>query len=136
VRCSPMGAGSRPSLSGGCGARWAGQLARSTRAGYDVIDAAGHTWEVRAVTQSGISFCPSGNTGKDRRFNREAFLRKLDQLIGYACCVLHFFPIVLYWLVPAASVRRWYEHGRLGNNAKVSDDRFFTLLLEMRSRSR
>lgn len=113
-----------------------GQLARSEGDNYDVLDRDGRKWEVRSVSRGGIYFCPSYMVGSGRRFDCDGFLRKLDEIHGYAISDITAFPRVPYWLVTAADVRNWWDCRRLGPSTQISRDRALALLRSLRTQGR
>ena len=108
-----------------------GRLADSEGDGYDVLDRKGRKWEVRSVTRGGIYFCPSYMVGSGRKFDCDGFLRKLDDIYGYAISDVTGFPQVPYWLVTAAEVRNWWDSNRLGPSTQISRDKALVLLKNM-----
>jgi len=105
-----------------------GKLAVSEGDDHDLVDAKGRKWEVRSVSGSGIYFCPSYMVGSGRRFECDGFLQKLSMIHGYAISDITQFPRVPYWLVEAATVRRWWEMEKLGPATQISRKRALALL--------
>ncbi len=105
-----------------------GSLAKSEGAGYDVMDSDGGLWEVRSLTRGGVFFCPSYMVGKGRIFDEPGFISKLAYLKGYILADVESFPDVPFWLVPVATVREWWNTGKLGAGTKTSRDRVLKLL--------
>ena len=108
-----------------------GRLANSEGDGYDVMDSKGRKWEVRSVTKGGIYFCPSYMVGSGRKFECDGFLRKLDDIHGYAISDVTGFPRVPYWLVTAKEVRHWWDSNQLGPSSQISRDKALILLKDM-----
>ena len=105
-----------------------GSLASSEGAGYDVLDSDGRKWEVRSVSKGGIYFCPSYMVGSGRRFEKDGFLQKLDEIAGYIVSDIQCFPSVPYWQIPADTVRAWWFQGQLGTASKISRAKALSLL--------
>ena len=105
-----------------------GTPAPSEGARYDILDAAGEKWEVRAVTKSGVYFCPSYMVGSGRKFEEDGFLEKLQQIRGYLLGDIVKFPRTPVWEVSCGEVRRWYDGGQLGAGTKISRARALRLL--------
>lgn len=98
-----------------------GTLAPHEGTPYDVVDAHGGQWDVRAISAHGVYFSPSSMVGSGRRFGEAGFLAKLDALGGgYVLADIERFPEVPYWKIPAAQVRAWWQAGALGADTKVS----------------
>ena len=97
-----------------------GTLAQSEGAAWDVVDANGDKWEVRSLSRQGVYFCPSYMVGSGRAFDEQGFLKKLDEIKGYAVSDIECFPDVPVWLVESEEVRNWYLSGELGLNSKIS----------------
>jgi len=105
-----------------------GTLAPSEGAGYDLIDSHGKKWEVRSITNGGIYFCPSYMVGSGRKFDKKGFLDKLLEIDGYIISDVEEFPNVPFWIIPKATVRRWYNSEELGAGTKISRARALKLL--------
>ena len=105
-----------------------GSLASSEGAGYDVLDSTGRKWEVRSVSRNGIYFCPSYMVGSGRRFEKDGFLQKLDEIAGYIVSDIQCFPSVPYWQIPADTVRAWWLQGQLGAASRISRAKALALL--------
>src|SRR3989344_2807512 len=97
-----------------------GSLAPSEGAGYDVLDTDGGKWEVRSISKDGIYFCPSYMVGSGRKFELQGFLKKLKEVRGYIISDIESFPEVPFWIIPVEQVKRWWEHGKLGKNTKIT----------------
>ena len=85
-----------------------GRLAPNEGAGFDLIDAHGQKWEVRAITRQGVYFCPSYMVGSGRKFDKGGFFAKLDEIEGYFIGDVTKFPEVPVWKLSAGTVRLWY----------------------------
>lgn len=107
-----------------------GELAGSEKAGYDIILNRNEKWEVRSVTERGTYFTPSNQVGKGRDFNKEGFMRKLQDIRGYILADVTKFPEVPIYKVPSEVVQKWWEEGKLGKKANVSYQRIIKLLEE------
>ena len=105
-----------------------GSLASSEGAGYDVLDSTGRKWEVRSVSRNGIYFCPSYMVGSGRRFEKDGFLQKLDEIAGDIVSDIQCFPSVPYWQIPADTVRTWWLQGQLGAASRISRAKALALL--------
>lgn len=105
-----------------------GQLAPSEGAGFDLIDPAGHKWEVRSISNGGIYFCPSYMVGSGRTFSEPGFLAKLDEIAGYIVSDIEAFPDVPFWIIPKDVVVRWWTGKRLGATTKISRNKAHSLL--------
>lgn len=92
-----------------------GTPAPSQRSPYDVTDPEGRRWEVRALTENGIRFTPSNQTGSGREYNESAFLDKLAGISGFYIANLTLFPDVPFYLVSSDQVRAWHRAGKLSN---------------------
>jgi hypothetical protein len=100
-----------------------GRLAKSERDPYDIELANGEKWEVRCVTQRGVKFGPSKNTGGSRKFSESDFLDKLKSISGYALCDVTAFPTVQVYKVSSRYVLKLYRAGRLGSTASESSSK-------------
>lgn len=109
-----------------------GKLPKSEGAGYDLIDKDDGLWEVRSITDGGVYFCPSNMVGKGRQFNEAGFLRKLNQIRGYALADVVGFPNVPFWIINKNIVRKWWDEGKLGENSKISYKKAIQLLKNQR----
>lgn len=105
-----------------------GQLAPSEGASFDVIDSAGHKWEVRSITKGGVYFCPSYMMGSGRRFDEGGFLRKLNEIKGYVLADLIRFPEIPFWYISANAVLTWWNARRLGTTTHVNRERALALI--------
>lgn len=105
-----------------------GRLAPSEGAGFDLIDPAGHKWEVRSISKGGIYFCPSYMVGSGRMFNEPGFLAKLDEIAGYIVSDIEAFPDVPFWIIPQDVVFTWWNAKQLGSSTKISRDKAHSLL--------
>lgn len=104
------------------------ELAPSEGAGYDLRDPDGGLWEVRSITRGGVYFNPSNQVGSGRKFGEEGFFAKLAGIRGFILSDIVGFPTVDCFVVPMEYVRRWYDEGQLGANAKVSRVNFLSRL--------
>lgn len=100
-----------------------GTLASSEGDGYDLVAPDGGKWEVRSLTKLGVYFCPSYMIGSNRKFNKNGFLKKLENISGYIVSNVESFPIVTYWIIPKEYVKYWYENNCLGSGTKVGHSR-------------
>ena len=105
-----------------------GRLAESEGAGYDLICPKGLKWEVRSMSAGGIYFCPSYMVGSGRSFEVGGFLRKLDGVTGYVVSDIESFPDVPYWKIDSATVRAWWQQGKLGGRTSISRNAALALL--------
>lgn len=105
-----------------------GKLAPSEGSRFDIIDRNGGKWEVRAISKSGVYFCPSYMVGSGRSFNEEGFLAKLREIHGFIVCDIESFPTVPFWVVRADEVREWWERGQLGKTTRIRRERALKLL--------
>lgn len=103
-------------------------LAPSEGASHDLRDPEGELWEVRSITRGGVYFNPSNQVGSGRRFEEGGFLNKLNSIRGYILTDIVQFPSVEIFVVPVEHVRRWYESGLLGMNARVTRNIFLDRL--------
>jgi len=108
-----------------------GTLAPSEGAGYDVIDSEGRKWEVRSVSRGRIYFCPSYMVGSRRSFDEPGFENKMEEIAGYVLSDIQQFPSIPYWSVPVATVREWWQSGKLGKTTKISREKALELLRRM-----
>lgn len=97
-----------------------GTIAKSEGAGYDVIDPAGGKWEVRSLTRRGTYFCPSYMVGKNRKFELQGFLDKLDEVEGYIISDIELFPNIPVWVVSADEVLTWWNENKLQADSKIT----------------
>ena len=105
-----------------------GKLAPSEGAGFDLIDPAGHKWEVRSISNGGIYFCPSYMVGSGRSFDEPGFLAKLNEIAGYIVSDIEAFPDVPFWIIPKDVVTTWWRGRQLGSTTKISRDKAHALL--------
>lgn len=103
-------------------------LAPSEGAGYDLLDPDGGKWEVRSITAQGVYFNPSNQVGSGRKFNENGFQAKLTGIKGFILSDIVGFPVVDVYVVPVENVLRWHRSRALGTNAKVSRDKFLSVL--------
>lgn len=103
-----------------CAEHFGGKLAVSEGAGYDLLDRDGNCWEVRSLTRGGVYFTPSAMVGSGRRFEERGFREKLGSIAGFVVTDITLFPKVPFWKITSAQVRRWFDAGELGANAKLS----------------
>lgn len=108
-----------------------GSLAPSEGASFDVIDPLGRKWEVRSITKSGIYFCPSYMKGSQRKFHEQGFLDKLEEIEGYIVADLASFPAVPFWSIQKATVRDWWNRGKLGSTTTITRARALELITAM-----
>ncbi|MCW5829006.1 MAG: hypothetical protein KIT79_06785 [Deltaproteobacteria bacterium] len=108
-----------------------GQLAPSEGAGFDLIDAQGHKWEVRSISKGGIYFCPSYMVGSGRAFVETGFIEKLDHIAGFLVSDIEAFPDVPYWEIPHSAVRQWWNQNQLGTTTKVTRGKALTLISDL-----
>lgn len=99
-------------------------LAPSEGAAYDLLAPDGSKWEVRSLTRGGVYFCPSYMVGSGRRFEKQGFLTKLNDIRGYIVSDIENFPRVPVFVVSTAVVKNWFDSGRLGTTTKISRDKF------------
>jgi len=104
------------------------ELAPSEGAGYDLKAPDGGLWEVRSITGGGVYFNPSAQVGAGRRFEEKGFFAKLAGIQSFILSDIVAFPEVDIFVVPTAYVRRWYDCGILGVNARVSRAKFLSQL--------
>lgn len=104
------------------------KLASSEGAGYDLLDPEGGMWEVRSITRQGVYFNPSNQVGSGRKFNESGFQSKLSGIKGFILADIVGFPIVEVYVVPIENVLRWHRGRALGGTAKVSRDKFLSVL--------
>lgn len=102
-----------------------GTKAPSEGSPFDYVNEDGQKFEIRAVTDKGVSFAPSNQTGAGRSFNQDGFLEKLDLVDGYIFADLTQFPDVPCYMVTSEMARELYEQGLLGKNARVSSPKRF-----------
>lgn len=105
-----------------------GKLAPTEGAGYDIVDSHGGKWEVRSITRGGIYFCPSYMVGSGRRFDKQGFLKKLDEIQGFIVADVEKFPKIPFWIVTSHQVRTWWNQGELGKTTKISRSKILQLL--------
>ena len=105
-----------------------GTLAPSEGAGFDLLDADGGKWEVRSISKGGIYFCPSYMVGSGRSFEKDGFLRKMDEILGYVVSDITLFPSIPYWIIPVDHVRDWWIQGELGKNSKITREKALKLI--------
>ncbi len=106
------------------------KIAPSENDSYDIIAPGGGKWEVRSLTDSGVYFTPSSQVGKGRKFSEPEFKKKLKSISGYIVANITDFPKVTIYEIPVANVKRWYNAGTLGVNAKVSKVKFLNELCQ------
>ena len=58
--------------------------------------------------------------GSGRKFELQGFLKKLKEVRGYIISDIESFPEVPFWIIPVEQVKRWWEHGKLGKNTKIT----------------
>ena len=104
------------------------KLAPSEGAGYDLLDPDGGMWEVRSITRQGVYFNPSNQVGSGRVFNEDRFQEKLSSINGFILSDIVGFPVVDVFVVPVDNVLRWHDRRMLGSNAKVSRERFLSVM--------
>lgn len=105
-----------------------GKLAPSEGASYDIEDAKGGKWEVRSITRGGIYFSPSYMVGSGRSFGSGGFLAKLDAIEGYIVSDIESFPDVSFWIIPAATIRTWWDASILNADTKITRAKALRLL--------
>ncbi|HEY0864602.1 MAG TPA: hypothetical protein VGD97_10900 [Lacunisphaera sp.] len=105
-----------------------GRLAPSEGAGFDLIDPAGHKWEVRSISKGGIYFCPSYMVGSGRQFDEPGFLGKLHEIAGYVVSDIESFPDVPFWILPKGVVESWWRGKQLGSTTKIDRKKALALL--------
>ncbi len=103
-------------------------LAPSEGAAYDLRDRQGGLWEVRSVTQAGVYFAPSNQVGSGRKFEKNAYLKKLGTLKGFILTDIVDFPRVQCFRIDVDTVLAWQNSGRLGANARVTRTKFLNEL--------
>lgn len=108
-----------------------GTLADSEGAGYDLLDIEGRKWEVRSISRGGIYFSPSYMVGSGRHFQKNGFLKKMEQIEGFIISDIENFPEVPFWILPKSIVGTWWRNGDLGQNAKITRHKALKLLADL-----
>ena len=83
---------------------------------------------MRSITAQGVYFNPSNQVGSGRKFNENGFQAKLTGIKGFILSDIVGFPVVDVYVVPVENVLRWHRSRALGTNAKVSRDKFLSVL--------
>ena len=95
---------------------------------YDVQNG-DERWEVRTITDNGISFIPAVNRGGGRKFDETKFEQKLQDVAGFIVCDVSTFPDVAYWSIPSRVIARWH-HKNIMNSGGFSYKKGIRLIRE------
>ena len=90
-------------------------------------------WEVRTITDNGISFIPAVNRGGGRRFDETKFEQKLQDVAGFIVCDVSTFPDVAYWSIPSRVIARWH-HRNIMSGGGFSYKKGIKLIKELHER--
>lgn len=98
---------------------------------WDIADPQGRLWELRCLTDNGLSFPPSKSKGVGRRFDPKEFSKRLKSLTGgFIVCDIRDYPRVDIFAFPSSEILELHRNGTLGGNAGTRSPRKARSLIE------